>query len=173
MTQRGDDNLESLDAAQLAPRVKSVEHEISTIRSQIGALQGHVDRGFDKVATLVAEQQQRTASELKDRDARLERAFAQINSKFDDESKSRHTNWSVVIAAVTLVVVIVGAIGSAWVLPLAKADKTHEEALIQHTKSIDEMREREAKLREDLARLDERSKFAVYVGGVKPTKESP
>lgn len=82
-------------------------------------------------------------------------------------------NWGVVIAAVSLGVLVVGAIGSAWVLPLAKADKVHDDAIVLHERTIDAIRERESQLRADMARLDERSKFAVYVGGVKPTKESP
>ncbi len=169
MTERHDID----DAATLTPRVEVMERQIGDIRSQIGNLQSHVDRGFDKVAALVAEQQQRTGAELKDRDARMERVFSQINGKFDEQSRSSHTNWSVVIAAVSLGVLIIGAVGSAYVLPLAKADIAHEASLSAIARDVSELRDREAEQRAELARLDERSKFALYVGGVKPTKENP
>ncbi len=159
------------DAATLTPRVEVVERQLSDIRSQFGNLQSHVDRGFDKVSTSLAELQNRIAADQKDRDARMERVFAQINGKFDEQSRSNHTDWKAVIAAVTLGVVIVGAIGTAYVLPLTRADQAHEATLAEHTRAINDLREREAEERAALARLDERSKFAVYVGGVKPTEK--
>lgn len=167
------DRHEADDASTLAPRVEVVERQIGDIRSQIGNLQSHVDRGFDKVSSLVSDLQNRMAGDLKDRDARMERVFSQINGKFDEQSRSSHTDWKAVISAVALGVVIIGAVGSAYVLPLARADQTHETLLAEHLRSINDLRDREAEQRALLARLDERSKFAVYVGGTKPTKESP
>lgn len=161
------------DIALLAPRVEVVEREMGQIRTQIGSLQTHVDRGFERVAALISQQQAMTASELKERDARFERAVAQISGKFDEQVRSRSTNWSVVIAAVSLGVVIVGSIGSAWVLPLARADQTHETALAQITIALEKVRDIESDQKAQLARLDERSKFALYRESPKQGTEKP
>lgn len=126
--------------SELTPRVSALEVGVRTLSNEIESVKTSVDRLSSNVVA----------------------GFAEIRR---DAAASNKTNWGWVIAAIAVVVTIVGAAGTAWIRPLQAVDEAFQRSLTAMEKELSEMR--------DLAmRSDERLRVYREVG-ILPTVVAP
>ena len=118
--------------AELSPRVSALEVGVRTLSNELESVKTSVDRLSSNVVA----------------------GFAEIRR---DSAASGRTNWGWVIAAIAVVVALVGAVGTAWVRPLQQVDENYQQRI-----SGLEALERET--REATTRTDERLKVYREVG---------
>lgn len=147
MSERPNINGPGLDAdthLRLDGRVSRVEVELSGVRESI-----------ERVETEAREGQQRLERKLDDQTSLL---ASKLDRLANVQASAGKPNWSALIGAGSLTVVIIGAIGAAWLNPLAVRDGEHARRMdaIEHRASED--REVLMRVFEQSIRADERTK---------------
>lgn len=102
--------------AELSPRVSALEVGVRSLSNEMESVKTSVDRLSSNVVA----------------------GFAEIRR---DSAASGRTNWGWVIAAIAVVVALVGAVGTAWVRPLQQVDEQIEVRLSAVEKRSDQTTE--------------------------------
>jgi len=127
--------------SELSPRVSALEVGVRTLSNELESVKTSVDRLSSNVVT----------------------GFAEIRR---DSAASGRTNWGWVIAAIAVVVALVGAVGTAWVRPLQNNDEAFEHRVANLEREL-------AENRELATRTDERLKVYRETGILPPAIKNP
>lgn len=127
---------ESPDDARLSPRVAALEVGVRSLSNELESVKGSVDRLSSNVMA----------------------GFAEVRR---DLGSTGRTNWGWVIGGTSVLIAVVGAIGTSWVRPLQQTDEFV-------TRRLDAIEAGERESRETILRADERIRVYREIGILGP-----